>query len=182
MTFRMRIFLLLFVLLTADSLDAQSVTFNKDIGPIIQSKCSNCHKPGESAPFNLLTYEDVAKRASFIAKVVESKYMPPWKADDHYMAFANNRSLTDDQIKKITDWVKAGAPKGEKPDYKITSLENTTFTRPPDLTLKVKNAYQVQGDNKERFIVFKIPFELPRDYNVEAVEFFSNNKKAYSSC
>ncbi len=173
----MRILLILPFLFIAISAHNQSVTFNKDIGPIIQSKCSNCHKPAESAPFNLLTYEDVAKRASFVSKVVASKYMPPWKADDHYMAFANNRSLSDDQIKKITDWVKAGAPRGEKPDYKITTLENTTFSREPDLNLKVKDAYKVQGDNKERFIVFKIPFELPQEYNVEAVEFFSNNKK-----
>ncbi len=173
----MRIFLILqffFIMVTSR---AQTLTFNKDIGPIIQTKCADCHKPGESAPFNLLTYEDVAKRASFIAKVVESKYMPPWKSDDHYMAFANNRSLSDDQIKKITDWVKAGAPKGQKPDYKITALTNTTFNREPDLTLTVKNGYEVRGDNIERFIVFKIPFELPQEYNVEAVEFFSSNKK-----
>ncbi len=177
MIFRMRIFLILSLLLTCNLLSAQSVTFNKDIGPLIQSKCANCHKPNESAPFNLLTYEDVAKRASFIANVVKSKYMPPWKADDTYTHFANNRSLSDEQIKKITDWVKSGAPKGDKPDYKIETLENTTFTREPDLTLKVKDAYKVLGDNTERFIVFKIPFELPQEYNVEAVEFFSNNKK-----
>ena len=138
MIFRMRIFLILQFFFIVITLNAQTITFNKDIGPIIESKCINCHKPGESAPFNLLTYEDVAKRASFIANVVKSKYMPPWKADDHYMDYANNRSLSDEQIKKITDWVKAGTPKGDKPDYKITTLENTTFTREPDLTLKVK--------------------------------------------
>ncbi len=177
MIFRMRIFLILSLLLPCYLLSAQSVTFNKDIGPLIQSKCANCHKPNESAPFNLLTYEDVAKRASFIANVVKSKYMPPWKADDTYTHFANDRSLSDEQIKKITEWVRTGAPKGEKPDYKIETLENTTFTREPDLTLKVKDAYKVLDDNKERFIVFKIPFELPQEYNVEAVEFFSTNKK-----
>ncbi|MEO8569632.1 MAG: cytochrome c [Ginsengibacter sp.] len=173
----MRIFLILLFLFAVISLHAQTVTFNKDIAPIIESKCVSCHKPGESAPFNLLTYDDVAKRATFIAKVVQSKYMPPWKADDTYTHFANNRSLSDEQIKKISDWVKAGTPKGDKPDYEIKSLDNTTFSRNPDLTLTVKNAYKVQGDNKERFIVFKIPFELPQDYNVEAIEFFSNNKK-----
>jgi hypothetical protein len=177
MTFRMRIFLILLFFLSVISLNAQTITFNKDIAPIIESKCVSCHKPGESAPFNLLTYEDVAKRASFVSKVVASKYMPPWKADDHYAAFANNRSLSDEQIKKITEWVKDGAPKGDKPDYKIATLANTTYKRKPDLTLQVKNAFKVPGDNKERFIVYKIPFELPQEYNVEAVEFFSNDKK-----
>ncbi|MEP6948711.1 MAG: cytochrome c [Ginsengibacter sp.] len=173
----MRIFLILLLSGIVMAAGAQSVTFNKDIGPIIESKCANCHKPGESAPFNLLTYTDVAKRATFIAKVVDSKYMPPWKADDHYMAFANNRSLSDEQIKKIKNWVKNGAPKGNEPDYKITTLDNTTYKRNPDLTLTVKNGYEVPGDNKERFIVYKIPFELPGENNVAAVEFFSNNKK-----
>jgi hypothetical protein len=124
-----------------------------------------------------LSYEDVAKRATFIAKVVNNKYMPPWKADDHYMAFANNRSLSEDQIKKISAWVKSGAPKGDKPNYQITTLANTNFKRKPDITLTAKNSYDVPGDNKERFIVYKIPFNLPKEYNVEAVEFFSNDKK-----
>ena len=166
-----------FFFITQICFGQNSVTFNKDIGPLVEAKCSYCHKPGEAAPFNLLSYQDVAKRASFIAKVVQSKYMPPWKADDHYTSFANNRSLSKDEIKKIVDWVKSGAPKGDGPEYKIAVLENTSFDRKPDLTLKVKEGYEVPGDNKERFIVFKIPFELPQEYNVEAVEFFSNNKK-----
>src|SRR5438045_1306725 len=102
----MRLFLILLLLGVVFTAPAQPVTFNKDIGPIIESKCANCHKPGESAPFNLLSYAEVAKRATFIAKVVNSKYMPPWKADDHYMAFANNRSLSNEQITKINEWVK----------------------------------------------------------------------------
>src|SRR5258705_1069209 len=124
---KMRICFILLFLSTVLPVHAQPVTFNQDIGPIIEVKCSDCHKPGESAPFNLLTYEDIAKRATFIAKVVNSKYMPPWKADDHYMAFANNRSLSDEQIRKINDWVRNGAPKGNAPDFKIKALENTSL-------------------------------------------------------
>src|SRR5206468_2288743 len=135
----MRIFLIPALLSIIIRLQAQPVTFNKDIGPIIESKCSGCHKPGESAPFNLLTYTDVARRSTFIAKVVQNKYMPPWKADDRYVQFANNRSLSDEQIKKIEDWVKSGSPKGDQPDYKISALANTSFRRSPDLTLKVQN-------------------------------------------
>lgn len=155
----------------------QGQTFNQDVAPIIQAKCANCHKPGEAAPFNLLSYEDVAKRASFIKKVVQSRYMPPWKADDSYVSFAHNRSLSSEEIKTITDWVTAGAPKGKGEAKKITVMEGTSYGRQPDLTLKVKNPYTVPGDNYERFIVYKIPFELPDSANVEAVEFFSNNKK-----
>src|SRR5688500_7524465 len=80
---------------------AQEVTFIKDIAPIIQTRCTPCHKPGETAPFSLITYEDVVKRASFIKKVVQEKYMPPWKADNNYVHYANDSSLSIIEIDKI---------------------------------------------------------------------------------
>src|SRR5688500_10789648 len=91
---------------------AQNVTYTKDIAPIIQAKCVNCHKPNEAAPFSLVTYEDVAKRASFIKKVVSSRYMPPWRADAHYVDYSNNRSLSNEEINKIVQWVNDKTPKG----------------------------------------------------------------------
>ena len=83
---------------------AQEVTFIRDIAPIIQTRCTPCHKPGETAPFSLITYEDVVKRSSFIKKVVQEKYMPPWKADNHYVTYANDRSLSNEEITKIVKW------------------------------------------------------------------------------
>src|SRR5690349_23624126 len=88
----------LLFLIKVVSAHTQEITFIKDIAPIIQSKCAPCHKPGEAAPFSLLTYEDVAKRASFIKDVVQKKYMPPWKADNHYVSYANDRSLSNTEI------------------------------------------------------------------------------------
>lgn len=163
--------------LTFSITHTQAQTFNADVAPIVQAKCAYCHKPGEAAPFTLLSYEDVAKRATFIKKVVESRYMPPWKADDTYVSFSHNRSLSEGEIKTISDWVKAGAPKGKGDAKKISVLEGTSYSRKPDLSLKVKEAYTVPGDNYERFIIYKIPFELPDSANVEAVEFFSSDKK-----
>ncbi len=167
----------LFLVVTFSITHTQAQTFNNDVAPIIQAKCAPCHRPGEAAPFNLLSYEDVSKRATFIKKVVESRYMPPWKADDAYVSFAHNRSLSNEEIKTISDWVKSGAPKGKGDAKKIHIIEGTTYGRRPDLSLKVQKGYTVPGDNYERFIIYKIPFELPDSANVEAVEFFSNNKK-----
>jgi hypothetical protein len=56
-------------------------TFNKDIAPILYQNCVTCHRPGEVAPFSLLTYQDAAKRAKLISTVTERRYMPPWKAE-----------------------------------------------------------------------------------------------------
>ena len=96
--------LLLTILMNITGSNAQEITFIKDVAPIIQSKCTPCHKPGEAAPFSLITYEDVAKRASFIKDVVQKRYMPPWKADNHYVTYANDRSLSSAEIAKIVKW------------------------------------------------------------------------------
>src|SRR5438034_1215009 len=58
-----------------------AVTFNGEIAPIIYKNCSSCHRPGEAAPFPLLSYEDVVKKSKMIVKVTKSRSMPPWKAE-----------------------------------------------------------------------------------------------------
>ncbi|WP_423148566.1 cytochrome c [Rubrolithibacter danxiaensis] len=160
---------------------AQKVTFTKDIAPIIHTKCTPCHRRGEAAPFSLITYEDVAKRASFIKKVTQSGYMPPWKPDNHYNSYQNDRSLTPDQVNKIAKWVDAKMPKGPggKDEDKILSnyIPGTQYSRKPDLVLKTTKPFLVKGDNQERFVVFKIPFELAGEVPIEAIEFISNEKK-----
>ncbi len=165
--------------ITAGKLAAQDITYYKDIAPLIETKCASCHKPGDSGPFSLLTYEDVAKRASFISKVVQSHYMPPWRPDKHYVSFANERSLTDSEIDVIAQWVNNKMPKGKEPAnaVKKNTIPSTRYNRKPDLTLQASDTFHVTGDNLERFVVYKIPFELKDSANVEAVEFYSNNKK-----
>jgi len=88
-------------------------TFNKDIAPILYQNCSTCHRPGEVAPFALLSYQDAAKRASLIATVTKSRYMPPWKPEPGFGKFDHERRLTDQQIGLIQDWAAGGAPEGD---------------------------------------------------------------------
>ncbi len=176
-----RLFLLLsLLLLLLEGAYPQNVTF-KDIEPIIAKRCVACHRPGDAAPFSLITYQDVAKRVTTIKKVISSNYMPPWRADNHYREFANDRSLTEAEKSKILSWIDNKAPKGdfsEKSDAaKQALLSVTGYGRKPDLTLKIDSSFTVRGDNKERFVVFKIPFEFAEAHNIEAVELYSNNKK-----
>lgn len=162
-------------------INAQNVTFYKDVAPIINTKCTPCHRPGEAAPFSLITYEDVAKRASFVKKVTQSGYMPPWKPDKHFSTFQNDRSLSKEEIATIAKWVETNVPKGKpgKQNQEILSryIEGTQYNRKPDIVLKTSKSFLVKGDNQERFVVFKIPFELAAEANVEAIEFVSSNKK-----
>jgi hypothetical protein len=170
--------LLLATLLT----QGQNLSFYKDIQPLIHTRCATCHRPGGGAPFNLITYDDVSRKLSFIKKVVTSGYMPPWRANDHYAAFSNSRKLSEEELNKLIQWIDSGAPKGkvslaaERQLQKMIEL-GTTYHRTPDLTLKMKYAYKLKGDGVERFVVFKIPFELDSEANVEAIEFMSNNKR-----
>ena len=158
---------------------AQDITF-KDVAPIFHNRCSTCHKPEQSGPFSLITYEDISKRVSFIKDVVQRGYMPPWKADNHYVAFANDRSLTEKEKSLIISWIDNKAPRGNGADTAETNktvIPGTTYFRKPDLILKASDSFHLAGDNTERYIIFKIPFELKDSANVEAIEFYCTDKK-----
>jgi hypothetical protein len=160
---------------------AQSPTFNKDVAPIIHAKCTPCHRPNESAPFNLISFNEVARRASFIKTVVESGYMPPWKADNNYAHYSNDRSLTATEKKTLIAWVNAGAPQGTGNPPKVAAIEilrkQTAYHRTPDLTIAIPSAYKLKGDNLDRFVIYRIPFELKEPISVEAIEFITSNKR-----
>ncbi|GAO41168.1 c-type cytochrome [Flavihumibacter petaseus] len=159
----------------------QTPTYYDDIEPIIMANCAPCHKPGEAGPFSLLTYQDVAKRASFIRDVVQSRFMPPWKADNSYVHFANDRSLSDKDIQKIVQWVDAKAPAGKRksgtPAPEQNIVTGTTYPRKPDMVLQMSDSFVISGGNYEQYVIFKLPFELKDSFNVEAIEFIANNKK-----
>ncbi|HEX4343333.1 MAG TPA: cytochrome c [Verrucomicrobiae bacterium] len=109
--------LLLVLPLAAQSASTNSpVTFNGQIAPIIYQNCSSCHRPGEAAPFTLLSYEDVVKKARTIGKVTAKRIMPPWKAEPASYAYRDERHLTDDQIALIQAWIKQGTPEGDAAD------------------------------------------------------------------
>src|SRR4029078_11135794 len=95
---------------------AKSVTFNGHVAPILFANCSPCHHPGDAAPFSLLTYEDARKRHKQIADVTRRRFMPPWQPAAGHGEFAGGRRLTDEQIRTLADWAKAGAPRGELGD------------------------------------------------------------------
>jgi hypothetical protein len=158
---------------------AQQTTWHQHIAPIIHTNCTPCHKKGDAAPFSLITYDDVAGRAAFIKKVTQSRYMPPWKADPHYGAFANERKLTEEEIAMIAAWADNKMPKGKSAGNResVSITEGTHYHRPPDTVLMMNKPFHIKGDNMERFIVYKIPFELPQEMNVEAIEFVTSNRK-----
>ena len=87
-------------------------TFNQQIAPIVFRNCSPCHRPGEAAPFSLLSYDDVKRHAAQIAEVTKRRYMPPWLPEPGHGEFAEERRLTDSEIQLIGDWARQGTPLG----------------------------------------------------------------------
>src|ERR1700682_449096 len=103
-------------LVFACGLAAETPTYTKNVAPIIQKNCQGCHRPGESAPFSLLTYEQARPWAKAIKAATLQRKMPPWFADPHYGKFLNDRSLPQREIDTIAAWVDAGSPKGDPKD------------------------------------------------------------------
>src|SRR6476646_6806965 len=91
----------------------ESVTFTEDVAPIVLNRCATCHRPGEAAPFSLLTYDDVRRRGTLIAKAVTSGVMPPWKAVASDYAYQGDRRLSESEINTIKRCVDAKMPEGD---------------------------------------------------------------------
>lgn len=94
------------------------VTFTRDVAPILQKSCQNCHRPGSIAPMSLITYEDARPWARSIRQRVELRQMPPWHVDRTVgiRQFKDDPSLTDREIATLLAWVDAGAPRGDLAD------------------------------------------------------------------
>jgi hypothetical protein len=93
-----------------------SVTFNKDVLPILQGNCQSCHRPGQVAPMSFLTYKDARPWAKAIKTAVVGRKMPPWFADPKYGHFSNDRSLKQSEIDTLVAWADHGAPEGDAKD------------------------------------------------------------------
>src|SRR5271167_1537431 len=94
------------------------VTFNKDVLPIVQEHCQECHRPNQIGPMSLLTYQEARPWAKAIKNAVLTKKMPPWFADPNYGHFLEEgaRTLSQKQIDTIAAWVDNGAPEGDPKD------------------------------------------------------------------
>src|SRR2546423_8538615 len=88
------------------------IVFSKNIAPLVFKNCTPCHRPGQVAPFPLMTYNDVRRHSKEIVALTASRQMPPWKAKHGYGNFAGERRLSDNEIKMIAQWVASGMELG----------------------------------------------------------------------
>jgi len=157
------------VVLPAETLP--SVTWSKQIAPIVYNNCSSCHRPGEAAPFSLLSYQDTVKKAKLIAAVTASHYMPPWKAEATSYSFKDERRLTEAQIAMIGAWVKAGMPEGNESEAPAPpKFASGWMLGPPDMVVEVPAAYHVPADGADIYRNIALPLGLTEDKWLTAID------------
>ena len=154
----------------------EKVTFNEHVLPIIYTNCSPCHRPNGGAPFQMLGYKDIAKRAKMIRDVTANRYMPPWPADPHYRSFVGERHLSDREIALLEKWVEDGLEVGAGDPPKPPTFTQGSMFGEPDLVVPFKDSVFIRGDNLDKFMVMKIPFEIPKDTFIRLIEFVPGNR------
>jgi hypothetical protein len=157
--------------------NSSPVTFNKDVLPILQKNCQNCHRPGEVTPMSLLTYTDARPWAKAIKSAVVTKKMPPWFADAKYGHFANERTLSETDINTLVSWVDNGAQEGNAKDKPAPLTFTDGWNIKPDIIVEMPKPYALQatGTINYKFILVKANFQ--QDMWIEAAEMRPGNNK-----
>ena len=142
---------------------AGDVTFNRDVLPILQKNCQVCHRPGEIGPASFLTYESTRPWAKSIKTAVLTGKMPPWFADPKYGHFANDRRLSDADIRKLAAWVDAGAIEGDSKDKPAPIAWTDGWNIKPDVVLGMAKPYHVPAKGAVLYTYFLVPTGFTRD-------------------
>jgi len=154
------------------------VTFSHDIAPIIFRSCSNCHRPGEAAPFSLLTYSDVKRHARQIADVTRSRIMPPWLPEPQPLKFADEMRLSEAELNRIQNWVEQGGAEGNPADLP----PQPKFTEgwqlgKPDLILTATKPLNLPPRGTDTYWNFIFPVPINETKWVRAIEIRPGDKR-----
>ena len=157
---------------------AKEVTFSKDVAPIFNAKCAECHRPGEVAPFSSLSYKDVRPWAKSIKEKVLDKTMPPWHADPNHGSFKNDRSLSKAEIETIISWVDGGAKEGNPKDLPPVPkfYEGWTIGKPDQIFSIPEQTLVEKGVEKYRYV--QIDTNFKEDRWIQAAEIRSTGRSA----
>ena len=155
------------------------VTYCRDVVPVLQRNCVECHRSGEIGPFELTEYDEVIGWADTMVEVVDDGRMPPWHADPNHGAFANARTMSSEDKQVLRDWAEAGMPYGDEKDL---PKENNVaqlwdFKLVPDVTVKMaKTAYKVPAEGTIEYQYFVVDPGFTEDKWVAAANVTPGNR------
>lgn len=163
---------------TSPAQSPEHVTYNRDIAPIIYRSCATCHRPGEAAPFSLLSYSDVKKHARQIAEVTGSRSMPPWLPEPQKLKFADELRLPDAEINLIRRWVEGGASEGSPADLppEPKFVEGWRLGE-PDLILTASKPLTLPPQGTDTYWNFIFPVPIQETRWVKAIEIRPGDKR-----
>jgi mono/diheme cytochrome c family protein len=158
--------------------EPRDVTFSTDVAPILYSSCASCHRPGEVAPFSLLSYKEARPWARAIAQQVSQRRMPPWNADPHYGEFQNSRRLSDKDIETIVAWVDGGAKEGNPADMPpVPQFVEGWQIGTPDLVLTMKDPVKIPASGTIPYATYPTDHVFAEDTWIQAIEIRPGNRR-----
>ena len=157
---------------------AREVTFSRDVAPILYANCAYCHRPGEVAPFSLLSYRDARPWAQSIKRQVAQRRMPPWNADPEYGEFLYSRRLSDRDVETIVAWVDNGAPEGNPAEAPPPPQYTEGWQiGPPDLVLTMTEPARIPATGTIPYVSFPTGYVFPEDRWIQAIEIRPGNRR-----
>ncbi len=157
---------------------AEAQTFARDVAPIVFEACISCHRSGGPGPFPLTTYDDVRRRATQIAQVTRSRFMPPWKVEPGVGHFVGQRLLTDREIATIEQWATSGVPEGDPREAPpLPSYVDGWLLGKPDLVVKPEAAFTLPAQDSDAFRIFAIRLPVTKRTYVTGIEFHPGNPR-----
>lgn len=155
------------------------VTYCRDVVPVLQRNCIECHRTGEIGPFALTDYDEVIGWADMNVEVVDEGRMPPWHADPAHGSFANARMMSDADKQVLRDWAKAGMPYGNESDLpkETTVAQAWDFKLVPDVTVKMGTTpYKVPAEGTIDYQYFVVDPGFTEDKWVAAANVSPGNR------
>jgi peroxiredoxin len=165
------------ILYPRDKVATGKVTFHRDVLPIVQNRCQQCHRPGEVAPFSLLTYKQAVTWADDIKDYTKQRKMPPWKPSEG-APMKSERRMSDKEIATLAAWIDGGTPEGDPKDAPPPRKFTDGWTLgPPDLILEPKEEMTIAATGGDIFRCFVLPTNLKADKFVVAYEVRAGNPR-----
>lgn|SRR5215469_6852112 len=154
---------------------SRTPTFNKNVLPILQKNCQGCHRPGEVAPMSLMSYQDTRPWAKAIKAAVATKKMPPWFAELGH--FANAPTLSQADVKILSEWADNGAPEGNVKDAPPPIRFQDGWNVKPDMVVEMPKEFHVPATGTINYQDFLVKVNFPEDTWVAAAEMRPGNSK-----
>ena len=152
---------------------ANGPTFHKDVEPILQRSCQQCHHPGTFAPMSLVTYEEVRPWARSIKAKISTRAMPPWGVDPNicYQRFRDDPSLTDAEIATIVKWVDGDARQGDPAQLPpLPKFAEGWQLGTPDVVFEMPVDFKIPADGTVDYQYFEVPTNFKEDRWVTAAQ------------